>query len=327
MSSSRRTRSIVGLHGLPLAGALISGAAALALGAAACASLTGTSTGVLADLDVISEDQARRTTDRAERLDEYGDKAREVSRRVAESFEDFTPEDEYYIGRAVAADIFTRYEPYDEQEANEYLNYIGQSLALVSDRPKLYEGYRFQILDSDEINAFATPSGLVMVTRGALRLTSTEDCVAAILAHEIGHVEKRHGLKSIRRSRVRGLILTPLSEHSPDVIREQVDQFVGVIDDIAVTLVDNGYSRQEELEADEAAVRILKRAGYDPRALSGVLAAMDEKIEPGSTGFGSTHPSPQARMRDVKGAIDAGYKPKDAPPLRQERYEKALGSI
>jgi len=78
---------------------------------------------------------------------------------VSRSIEEFTPEQEYYIGRSVAAVILTKYPSYPNQPANEYLNLLGQTLAKVSGMPEIFYGYRFLVLNSNEINAFATPGG------------------------------------------------------------------------------------------------------------------------------------------------------------------------
>jgi predicted Zn-dependent protease len=105
---------------------------------------------------------------------------------VARSFEDISPEQEYYIGRTVGAQILKKYGPYTNRLATAYINSIGQSLARASDLPETFGGYHFLIQDSDEINALAAPGGLVFVTRGMLRCCRSEDAVAAVLAHESG---------------------------------------------------------------------------------------------------------------------------------------------
>ncbi len=285
--------------------------------AAACATVTGVGTDLGVRSGAMTERQAAAATQTAERADAV--------------FGGFTPEQEYYIGRAVGAQIMAQYEPYDDPAANEYLNLVGQSLALASTRPELFDGYRFLILDSDEINAFATPSGLVMVTRGALRLTDSEDGVAAILAHEIGHVERRHGISAIRTARITGEVGRMLSSGAERLTGAELARltkaFEGCIDDVTTTLVNSGYSQAAEREADQAAVRILRTVGYDPRALVGVLQSMDREIEPRGRGFGSTHPSPSTRIGIATRAIGGHRSPEEAPSARQERYERALGSI
>lgn len=113
---------------------------------------------------------------------------------------EITPRQEYYIGRAVAATILKQYRPWNHPAANAYVNKVGQSLALVSDAPQTFGGYHFLVLDSPEINAFAAPGGLILVSRGLLACCGSEDELAAVLAHEISHVQLKHGLGPSRRA-------------------------------------------------------------------------------------------------------------------------------
>ncbi len=114
---------------------------------------------------------------------------------------EFTPEQEYYIGRAVAANILATRKVYDNKAATDYLNVFERSLAIYSDRPETFGGYHVLIMDSDEINAFSAPGGLILVSRGLLRCAQNEDEVAAILAHETSHVVLKHGLNAIKEAR------------------------------------------------------------------------------------------------------------------------------
>jgi predicted Zn-dependent protease len=257
----------------------------------------------------------------------------ESAEAVAKSFEDITPEQEYYIGRSVGAVILEDYATYDDETANYYINLLGQSLALSSDRPELFEGYRFQILDSDEINAFATPGGHILLTRGILRLARNEDGVAAILAHEIGHIVHQHGIKAIKTSRINtaltSVALTSVQVATDEEIAELTEVFEDSIQDVTSTLVNNGYSRETEREADKAAVEILRRVGYDPRALIDVLERMDRELEPGGLDFAKTHPDPVDRIADIERSLGT-YSP--APPsagieVRTARYRTFLAGL
>ncbi|HWP68404.1 MAG TPA: M48 family metalloprotease, partial [Rectinemataceae bacterium] len=125
-----------------------------------------------------------------------------AAKAAVEASRQLLPEEEYYIGRAVAASIFTKYAPYDNRDLNSYLNKLGQGLALYSSRPEIYAGYRFIGLSSDEVNAFATPGGHILVARGLLRLVQSEDELAAVLAHEIAHVALGHGLSSVQGAKI-----------------------------------------------------------------------------------------------------------------------------
>ena len=173
---------------------------------------------------------------------------------VAKSFEDITPEQEYYIGRAVAAGFLSTRKVYDVQAVTDYLNLLGTSLALASPKPETFGGYHFLAIDSDEINAFSAPGGLVLVTRGLLRCAQNEDEVAAILAHEISHVARQHGLKSIKKDRLTKAVIgvgnAAAQVLGPKELQEQTATFKDSVGDITSTVVNSGYSRDTEFEAD-----------------------------------------------------------------------------
>ena len=98
--------------------------------------------------------------------------------------------------------ILARYKVYEDAPLTGYVNRVGGLVAAVSERPETYGGYHFWVLDSDGINAFAAPGGFVFVTRGLLAQAPDEEAVAAVLAHEVGHVCLKHGLKAIKQSRL-----------------------------------------------------------------------------------------------------------------------------
>ena len=114
----------------------------------------------------------------------------------------FTIPEEYNIGRIVAYSLLQRFDNkvVEDKELNEYVNLVGQSIAKASSkRPKII--YKFGIIDTEEINAFACPGGYIFVTTGLLKLLPDENSLAGVLAHEIGHVEHGDGLRDIRNHR------------------------------------------------------------------------------------------------------------------------------
>ena len=258
------------------------------------------------------------------------DSIKKSGKALARSFEDITPEQEYYIGRTVGAIVVNQYRPYDRSTTNRYLNVLGQTLAQASDWPETFGGYHFLILDSDEINAFAAPGGLIFVTRGMLRCGRSEDAVAAILAHEIGHVQHKHGLQAIKKSRITTALTTLAAAGAKTFGGEELaaltDAFEGSIADITGTMINNGYSRAFEREADAAAVVILKRIGYNPNGLVDMLKVMQQRLKPGGPDFARTHPSPESRITDLRPLIGK-YTPVDQPAKRQSRYSSLLGGI
>ena len=249
---------------------------------------------------------------------------------VQKSWEDITPEQEYYIGRAVAAVVLSDYKVYDDPTATEYINLLGQSLAMASDLPVTFSGYHFLILDSNDINALSAPSGFIFITRGLLRTAKTESGVAAILAHEIGHVEHHDGLRAIKKSRLTtaltSVALTGVQLAGSPELAKLTSVFSDSINDITHTLIVNGYSRAYEAEADKAAVDIMKRVGYDPWALVDDLKRMETMLKPDGRGFAKTHPSPEERIKVVEKEI--GTTPRTpVDPKREKRFEAALGNI
>jgi predicted Zn-dependent protease len=249
---------------------------------------------------------------------------------VGKVFENITPEQEYFIGRTVAATILSQNKPFDNQAATDYLNTIGQYLALFSDRPETFGGYHFLIMDTDEINAFAAPGGLILVSRGMLKCCRSEEAVAAVLAHEIAHVVNNHGLQAIKKSRLTSAATVLAAESTKNLggkeLAELTKTFEDSISDITATMVNNGYSRQFETQADKGAVAILQRGGYDPRGLIAMLTEMSQHLKPDGKDFAKTHPDPKVRISDVQQLI--GTAPAPAPaPARSQRFASAMKGV
>ena len=194
---------------------------------------------------------------------------------VEKTFESITPEQEYYIGRTVGAVIINKYRAYDNETANHYLNVLGQTLAQFSDRPETFGGYHFLLMDSNEINAFSAPGGLIFISRGMLSCCKSEDALAAVLAHEIGHVQHQHGLQAIKKSRLNSAFTILAAESAKQFggkdLKNLTEAFEGSINDITATMMNSGYARSCEREADKSAVEIMRRAGYDPSGLTAML--------------------------------------------------------
>jgi len=255
----------------------------------------------------------------------HADTAVKVGKAAQKASEEITPEQEYYIGRAVAANVLAKYKPLDNQAVNKYLNLVGQALAQASDRPQTFGGYHFLALDTSEINACACPGGLVLVTRGLLECCSSEDDLAAVLAHEIGHVQYQHGLKAIKQSRSMEVAKIFADAGTKALVGGQVSKLVGLLEgtvgDIVETMMVSGYSREQESEADLASLNVTSRVGYDPQGLIRVLGEMKKHFKPTSTGFAKTHPDPQDRIKEAKSRI-GGRECPSVTPQRTARFQK-----
>jgi predicted Zn-dependent protease len=261
---------------------------------------------------------------------QQGQSIKKSTKAVAKSMEDFTPEQEYYIGRTVGAIVLAKYKALPDKRANAYLNLLGQTLAQASDTPELFAGYHVLVLDSDDINAFATPGGHIFVTRGLIRCCRSEDALAAVVAHEIGHIQLRHGMKAIEKARMTEALTILAQEGAKSFGSREVAQltqaFGGVISDITNTMINNGYSRSYEYQADAVAVTILRRVGYNPGALTEMLGVMAKQMKPGGTDFAKTHPSPENRIAELKesGKSLSGA---ETPNVRKQRFTKALSRL
>ncbi len=254
-----------------------------------------------------------------------------AGKAVARTFQEITPEQEYYIGRSVAATILSQYRPWENEKATRYVTLVGQTLAQFSDRPETFGGYHFLVLDTDEVNAFAAPGGHIFVSRGMLRLAKTEDALAAVLAHEIAHVVGKHGLQAIRKSRVTDALTVIAAESAKTFGNEDLakltETFEGSIADVTSTLTNSGYSRGFEREADAQAVTILTRAGYDAHALHAVLDEMKKTFRTGGLGFAKTHPDPADRIGDLEDDWARAPAAQAPPAARAQRFSRALSGV
>jgi predicted Zn-dependent protease len=213
-------------------------------------------------------------------------------------------DEEYYVGRAVAARITSTYPLYRNARLTEYINLIGQTIALHTDKPTTFGGYHFALLDSPEINAFACPGGTILITRGMLDSVKSEDELAAVLAHEIGHIIHRDGIAAIQSSRWSEALMvigsSAAKEFGPRDTAKLVSLFEGSIDDVFKTLVVNGYGRDQEKAADAAALGYLAAAGYDPQGLTGYLKRLEQAGKGSKGGILATHPGTDERLEHLR---------------------------
>ncbi len=245
-------------------------------------------------------------------------KAVEASRPISDS-------EEYYVGRAVAAQILGRYKLDQNANLTQYVNEVGQAVAQKSTRPNPYKGYHFAVLDTQELNAFACPGGIIFVTRGLIQTCQNEDQLAAVLAHEVGHVAHKDGINSISQARwtqVATSMGTEAARQYGGVAGNLVGMFESSIDDVFKTIVVNGYSRQAEENADAAALTELTRAGYDPNAMVVLLTTMEAKGKGASSGIFKTHPPTSERLAKVKGSVGPSPAESKGEKLRAARFKK-----
>ncbi len=204
-------------------------------------------------------------------------------------------ERELEIGQKVAAQINTHVPLVEDVPVNLYVNQLGLLIARHSGRPDI--PYRFYIVDTDAVNAFALPGGHEYVNRGLVERTRNVSELAGVLAHEIGHVAARHGVKNLQRQmRTRsmsGVLYRTILGRGPLLDQEALD--------LGGELWTAAHSRRDEHEADKLAVKYLIASGVDPNGMLTLFDgfAEEEKVDPhgAAEGWFSTHPSTVTRIR------------------------------
>jgi len=235
-----------------------------------------------------------------------------------------TIEDEYFLGRAVAANILDNYKPYTRnQDLTTYLNRILQALVINSPRPEIFNGYHLMILDTAEFNAFASPGGHIFITRGLVEAAPSEDAIAAIIAHEIAHIYHQHAMSIIDDMKLTEMAGNAAQQaaalqNSPSAQRALAlrNSVSGIMD----TMMKSGFSKPQEFEADSTALKILADTRYDPNGLLEMLRILGNVQRRQNGGFNSTHPTPAERIEKVQPLVRQ-YRVPDTKASRAPRFK------
>ena len=223
---------------------------------------------------------------------------------------------EIEIGSGIASRLLGAAPLVANPAMQQYVNKVGMWLAMHSERPGL--PWHFGVLDSPNVNAFATPGGYVFVTRGLLMKMRSEDELAGVLAHEISHVVRKHHLVAIQKGAKRGMLTAVVGmAASSRGVNENWNKVLSA----GTELYARGLDKGDEFEADRMGVVIATRAGYDPFGLPAVLQTLDSvnASDKGVALMFKTHPTPASRLelldREMGSSLD-GYSGKGAPNKR-----------
>lgn len=220
-----------------------------------------------------------------------------------------TDQEEHQIGADVSAKLCQRFGVVQDQELTRYVSLVGAVLAQGSSRPGL--PWKFIILDTDGVNAFAAPGGYIHITRGLLGLIKNEAQLAGALGHEITHVTDKHTVNAIKRNKAVSM--------GAGQVRAQ---FVAKLADKAFENIFNGqFSQEDERAADEGGARLANKVGYAPVGLVEVLKAIDARNSGSDArnGWFASHPATQNRIAalekqiasehlSAKATVEARYK-------------------
>ena len=190
-----------------------------------------------------------------------------------QSFTSFmSPADEKVVGREEHPKILKQSGgAYGDRDLDAYMRNVGQLLARVSETPSI--SYTFTVLNDPKVNAFALPGGYVYVTRGLFALADNEAEKAGVLAHEIGHVVARHTAECYSQAMAANLGMSILGALGNAA---GVPTGLGSLASFGAQAYLQGFSREQELEADMLGVRYMTRAGYDPRAMISFLRKLQD---------------------------------------------------
>jgi len=208
--------------------------------------------------------------------------------------------EEVSMGKSMHGQVTGQYKLLDKDPRLARVQRVGARVAQVSDRQD-YE-YHFYLLDSPELNAFTTPGGNIYVLTGLLAKMQTDDELAAVLAHEIGHCAARHTIKKFQGAvgyEILGTLL--LSSIQVD---SQVKKIASMGSDALMQVVFSAYSRQDEMQADKLGVKYLDLSGYNPQGMVDTLEILAREEKGGQAPlFLRTHPYLKDRVIAVKDQI------------------------
>ena len=237
------------------------------------------------------------------------------------------PQKEKQIGAQEHVKVVKQFGIYQDKDIQLYVSEVGQRLAKNTERPDV--SYKFFLLDTPMVNAFALPGGYVYITRGILALANSESEMASVLAHEIGHITARHSAERYSRGVVTNLGAAILSSA---IGSSTVSDVLGIGTDIYM----KSYSREQENQADSLGIRYLSRAGYSPQAMSSFLHSLQRDTEfnqrlsgknnpAQKVDFFSTHPATAERIG--KTAAQAQRYPANGVVNREGYLKRISGMV
>ncbi len=196
---------------------------------------------------------------------------------------------------------------YPDPELAAYVNQVGQRLGRVSLRSDL--PYQFKVVNDSSPNAFALPGGFIAISRGLLVNLDNEAQLAAVLGHEVGHVDARHSVQGMQRGTLLNVGLVVLSGVTGNASYGPLAQQAG---QLAASLLDNSYSRDQEREADTLGIDYMVKSGYDPQGAVQLQEFFYRKIEGGAepmwiSGLFRTHPFSKERLEANQAYIGSRY--------------------
>ena len=231
------------------------------------------------------------------KIKKIGDKAVDTKSKIDEMT--FTDEEEQQMGDRVSLQLRNRFGVYQDEKVTKYVTLVGSVLAASSTRPKL--DWKFIVLDTDGVNAYAAPGGFVHITRGLLGLMKNEAQLAGVLGHEITHITSKHTINAIKKSGVISLG-SDLSGTGASYQTQLIAKFAGLAFE---KLYEGEWSRDDEDNSDEVGAQIASKSGYAPGGMVEVLKTLSERNagRQERNGLFASHPSMKDRIANIQKLI------------------------
>ena len=224
---------------------------------------------------------------------------------VASGCATLTPQDESRLGAQMHYQIQYDTPLLHDEVVAAYVANLGQRIAAAA--PESATGYRFYVVVDGDINAFAGPGGYVYVNTGTILKARNVSELAGVMAHEIGHVAKRHVAKNVERRQTADTVRQVGTVAGAVAMGAAGATAANLIGGAASLAALNSFGRDAEREADAFAAEVMPQAGYDPEGLVTFFHTLIGEATPGSSGasFLSDHPATQERIAEARKAIDA----------------------
>jgi predicted Zn-dependent protease len=216
----------------------------------------------------------------------------DIGKDVATATTGVSEEEEIAVGREISGRMLGAAPLVADAELQAYVNRVGRWVASQAERPDL--PWRFGVIDSPAINAFAAPGGHVLITRGLYEILDNEAQLAGVLGHEIGHIVQRHHITVMQKS-------AAISAGARLAQRDNRSAFINNLIGTGAEVFARGLDKSAEFEADRIGVVLAARAGYSPYGLIEVLhklAARGASDESLALLF-KTHPAPGDRLTEL----------------------------
>jgi predicted Zn-dependent protease len=246
----------------------------------------------------------------------------ETLKTAQQAFGEVNQGEEETIGREAVAVLLGAVPLLDNDPLQRYVNSVGSWVAQHTERKELV--WRFGVLDSEDINAFAAPGGYIFVTKGLLKQMHSEAELAGALAHETVHVLEKHYLAAVQKAARVNLATTLIGTQVEDKDRDRMEKLSAGFKEV----YSRGLDKADEFEADRRGVVIATRAGYDPYGLPAVLqtlAGMNPNDASLSLLF-KTHPPASQRLSLLE-RLFSQLDPYAGQPQVSKRFQQQLALL